>query len=161
MEGYEQKLNDSSFAIWIRQNSLFKKGLVTIKVRYLFPLCIDPTEVADMLSVNRYQWDKSLSDRRVLFQDEAKEVSVVHYVMKPPVAILSSRDFAEKQIKFVHEGEQYSYNSFVPEKECPAEGSNVRCETIYAGAVMWKEGDKYVYWSVNQFDFKVMIASHL
>lgn len=123
-------------------------------MRYELPAGADPIAAFTLLNHDRYQWDSKFSNRTILFK-EAEDVTIYRYNFKLPVGVFSLRDFAEKEIHFMHDGLPYSYVSCIPDAVCPCPKDNVRTETIFAIATLRKEGEKYVSYSVYQYDFKV------
>ena len=104
----------------------------------------------------RKQWDDSFIEFAEL-EKLSPEVSLVYYVVKPPIFFMKSRDLAEKAIRLTQDGNYYEYDSSIPNESYPEKSQYQRCETVFAGSMLTKEGDEYGYYSFSQLKVILII----
>jgi len=153
---YKEILAEENIKVWMKWGSLFESTSPLIKAKYIFDGTIDPKTLLFLLREERINWDKAYIE----FKEAKKisnEVSLMHYVMKPPMFLMKARDFVEKTIRFEYNGIFYLYSSSVPNEVFAEIDQYQRCETIFGGSILTKEGDKYAYYSFSQIKVSVCV----
>lgn len=135
--------------MWVKWGSLFESTSPLVKARYVFDGSLEPTAFLALLRDERMNWDKGYIE----FKEAEKispEVSLMYYVVKPPMFLMKARDFAEKAVRLEENGVFYQYSSSVPCEAYPEVKQYQRCETIFGGNILVKEGDSYAYYTFSQ-----------
>jgi hypothetical protein len=146
---YKEILSEENIKVWMKWGSLFESTSPLIKAKYIFDGTIDPMVLLSLLREERTNWDKGYIEFKEV-EKIGNEVSLMYYVVKPPMFLMKARDFAEKAIRFENNGTFYLYSSSVPNEVFAEVKQYQRCETIFGGSVLTKEGDTYAYYSFSQ-----------
>lgn len=156
LEDYKELLSTPSIKLWIKWGSIFDDKQPLLKGRFDFGPSIDPDLFIKLLVDERTSWDSNLmeaTDLEILTPD----VSIVHYVHKAPIFLMKPRDLAEKKIRFKQNNSYYAYHGSVPESIYPCPSKYQRCETIFSGNILRKEGDAYIYYTFSQMNLNVFL----
>ena len=145
-----------SIKLWIKWGSKFEDKLPLVKARYDFGTEINPEELVKLLTDERSSWDDTLMELTEI-ESVTPEVSIIHYVVKPPIFLMAPKDFAEKKIRLEKNGVYYGYHGAIPEAAFPCIKKYQRCETIYSGNILRKEDDSYVYYTFSQMNLNVSV----
>lgn len=137
---------------WVREKTIFSSSVPLLKFRYTFRDDIDPNLFMELLTTKRMLWDKGLT----LYEDVASDDwTLYRYIIRPPTPVSSPLYFVEKRLQFEDNGTFYGYCSSVPDNVLPLNNGHNRCNTIFGGTVLKREGNEYAYYSLSQVDANV------
>lgn len=149
-------MSEEKIKVWVKWGSSFESTSPLVKAKYVFSEPFEPKAFLSLLREERVSWDKGYIE----FTEAEKisaEVALMYYVIKPPLFLMKARDFAEKAIRFEENGTFYQYSSSIPIETYPEVSKYQRCETVFGGNVLVKEGDAYAYYSFSQVKVNLYI----
>jgi len=135
--------------IWMKIGSSFNESVPLVKVRYSLEGEIDFAEFRTILREERTTWDNSFVEYNIS-EKVNSEVTILYYVVKPPIFLMKARDFVEKTILMEENETLYEYYSSIPNEAFELKDKYQRCETIFGGNILTKEGDCYAFYTFSQ-----------
>eukprot|EP00826_Nyctotherus_ovalis_P053560 TRINITY_DN6982_c0_g2_i2.p1 TRINITY_DN6982_c0_g2~~TRINITY_DN6982_c0_g2_i2.p1 ORF type:complete len:178 (+),score=44.81 TRINITY_DN6982_c0_g2_i2:347-880(+) len=149
LENYREIYGKDGMKIWVKAGSCFNETVPLVKVRYTLHGEIDLTEFGTVLREERTMWDNSFVEYNVT-EKVNSEVTVIYYVVKPPIFLMKARDFVEKTIRLEENGILYEYYSSIPNEVFGPKDKYQRGETIFGGNILVKEGEEYGFYTFSQ-----------
>lgn len=157
MEECKEVLSIPNIQLWIKWGSKFDSKLPLVKAQYDFGSVLDTELFVKLLVNERATWDDNLMESMEV-ENLSPEISVIHYVVKPPVFFMKPRDFAEKKIRFSIDETYYGYHGSIPDAAFPYVERYQRCETVFSGNILRKENDSYIYYTFSQLNLNVIFV---
>jgi len=102
----------------------------------------------------RLKWDNSIMEQNEIYK-LSDEVKIVHYALKPPIAFMQARDFAEKRIFMFHNESYYVYISSIPNTEYKENKGQTRCQKFFECSLLRKENNEFFLYTVTQANYQV------
>ena len=149
-------LSTEKIKLWIKWGSKFESKLPLVKAIYTFDGEFNPKDFINLLLIDRGSWDDNLIEHKIV-ETISPEISVIHYGVKAPFFFMKAKDFAEKAIHFERDGVYYGYHGCVSENVLPLIEKYQRCETIFSGNCLRKQGDYYSYCTFSQMNLNVLL----
>lgn len=94
MEGYSELLSMTAIKLWMKRGSKYDDTLPLMKAQYDFGNSIDPEMFIKLLIDERDSYLMESTELEAL----TSGVSIMHYVINPPIFLMKPRDFVEKRI---------------------------------------------------------------
>jgi len=95
------------------------------------------------------------------YETNKPESYIVHSWFKSPIMFVSDREFIEKRIEFIDNGQSICFSTSVPEKYIQKNDNVVRCLNYFNIQIISQDKESFIFTFISQSDLKMLLPEKI